>query len=94
MTFSSVWFAKKLVVKAYQKLMQGLKRIRFISNIHDSEQNFKSLEFVLRNSAIMLLISKSVISNISLFRTFFPVPWQKYHPLIRTFRAKLIKTTS
>ena len=32
----------------------------------------------------MQLISNPVISNISLFRTFFAVPRLEYHPLIRT----------
>ena len=57
-----------------------LFRMLLISNIRYSEQNFKSLEFL-------------VIWNISLFRTFFLPPWHEYHPLIRTFIKRWSKTS-
>ena len=68
-----------------------LFRMLLISNIRYSEQNFRSLEFTLKNS--MLLISNPVISNISLFRKFFPAPWHEYRPLIRIFIERWSKTS-
>ena len=69
-----------------------LFQIRLISNIHDSKQNFKSLEFTLRNPYnLCCLFRTPLFSNILLLRKFFPVLWRKYYPLIQIFLKKWVK---
>ena len=77
-SFSKKWH----LLEAYANSRRHMFRIRFISNIVDSELNFKFLEFTLRNSCTSCCWFQT-----SLFRTFFPVR-HKYHPLIPNFCEK------